>query len=150
MARWLFVSTAFAEAVQNPLWTEFVEEHKVLAVYRFRWEVTVADISKHLADIKKYTTAVDEKAVQGMAKTYALVMSKSDTQFVAASDPAEVQRVVDGFCKKKLGRKEDDKALTDVVKAQCEKMKADRTKSRLTVYYLIAEHFKQLAMFYPK
>ncbi|MFY8114346.1 MAG: hypothetical protein ACOVOC_09020 [Rhabdaerophilum sp.] len=29
-------------------------------------------------------------------------------------------------------------------------MKADRTKSRITVYYLIAEHFKQLSMFHPK
>jgi hypothetical protein len=37
-----------------------------------------------------------------------------------------------------------------VVKAQCEKMKADRTKSRITVYYLIAEHFKALSMFHPK
>ncbi|MGL4279608.1 MAG: DUF2853 family protein [Albidovulum sp.] len=110
----------------------------------------MADISKHLDDIKKYASNVDEKAVQGMAKAYALVMSKADTRYVAASDPAEVKRVVDGFCKKKLGRKEDDAALTAVVKAQCEKMKADRTKSRVTVYYLIAEHFKQLSIFYPK
>ncbi len=29
-------------------------------------------------------------------------------------------------------------------------MKADRTKSRITVYYLIAEHFKALSMFHPK
>lgn len=110
----------------------------------------MADNSKHLEDIKKYTSSVDEKAVQGMAKTYALVMSKADTRYVAASDPAEVQRVVDGFCKKKLGRKESDQELTAVVKAQCEKMKADRTKSRVTVYYLVAEHFKQLSAFHPK
>ena len=104
----------------------------------------------HLADIKKYTSNVDEKAVQGMSKTYALVMSKADTRYVAASDPNEVATVVQNFCKKKLGRKEADDALTAVVKAQCEKMKADRTKSRITVYYLIAEHFGQLAMFHPK
>jgi hypothetical protein len=104
----------------------------------------------HLADIKKYTSKVDEAAVAGMTKTYALVMSKADTRYVAASDPEEVKRVVESFCKKKLGRKEGDADLTAVVKAQCEKMKADRTKSRMTVYYLIAEHFNQLAMFHPK
>ena len=107
-------------------------------------------MSDHLADIKKYTTKVDEAAVAGMTKTYALVMSKVDSRYVAASDPVEVQRVVDNFCKKKLGRKESDADLTAAVKAQCEKMKADRTKSRLTVYYLVAEHFGALAMFHPK
>lgn len=110
----------------------------------------MTDLAGHIADIKKYTTTVDEAAVTGMAKTYALVMSKADTRYVAASDKEEVQRVVDNFCKKKLGRKESDADLTATVKAQCEKMKADRTKSRVTVYYLIAEHFKQLAMFHPK
>lgn len=104
----------------------------------------------HLADVKKYTATVDEVAVTGMAKTYALVMSKPDTRYVAASDPDEVKRVVENFCKKKLGRTESDADLTAVVKEQCEKMKADRTKSRITVYYLIAEHFKQLSMFHPK
>ncbi|MFM8750613.1 DUF2853 family protein [Rhabdaerophilum sp.] len=104
----------------------------------------------HLADIRKYTSSVDEKAVQGLAKTYALVMSKADTRYVAASDPEEVKRVVENFCKKKLGRKESDAVLAGIVQAQCEKMKADRTKSRITVYYLIAEHFKALSMFHPK
>jgi Protein of unknown function (DUF2853) len=107
-------------------------------------------VADHVADIKKYTAKVDEAAVTGMAKTYALVMSKADTRYVAASDAVEVQRVVDNFCKKKLGRKESDADLTAAVKAQCEKMKADRTKSRVTVYYLIAEHFGQLSAFHPK
>lgn len=108
------------------------------------------ELKDHIADIKKYTASVDEKAAAGMAKTYALVMSKADTRYVAASDPAEIATVVANFCKKKLGRKESDADLTAAVKAQCEKMKADRTKSRLTVYYLIAEHFKQLSAFHPK
>jgi hypothetical protein len=112
--------------------------------------VIMADSADYVADIKKYTSNVDEAAVAGMAKTYALVMSKPDTRYVAASDPDEVARVVENFCKKKLGRKESDADLTAAVKAQCEKMKADRTKSRITVYYLLAEHFKQLAMFHPK
>lgn len=110
----------------------------------------MADIADYVADIKKYTAKVDEAAVAGLAKTYALVMSKADSRSVAASDADEIQRVVDNFCKKKLGRTEADATLTTAVKAQLEKMKADRTKSRLTAYYLIAEHFGQLALFHPK
>lgn len=104
----------------------------------------------YAADVKKYTANVDEAAVTGLSKAYALVLGKADTKYVAAADPKEVDRVVQNFCKKKLGRKESDADLTAIVKAQCEKMKADKTKSRLTVYYLIAEHFKQLSMFHPK
>ena len=110
----------------------------------------MADVSDYIADIKKYTSSVDEKAVTGMAKTYALVMSKADSRYVAASDADEVGRVVAGFCKKKLARTESDAELTKVVNTQCEKMKGDRTKSRITVYYLIAEHFKVLSQFHPK
>jgi uncharacterized protein VirK/YbjX len=104
----------------------------------------------HLADVKKYVANPDTKAVEGMAKTYALVMSKPDTKWVAASDPAEIERVVNNFLKKKLGRKEDAKALTEACNAVGLKMKADRNKSRLVFYYLLAEQFGALAMFHPK
>jgi uncharacterized protein VirK/YbjX len=104
----------------------------------------------HLADIKKYAAKPDEAAVTGMAKTYALVMSKADTKWVAASDPTEIERVVNNFLKKKLGRKESNDALTAACKAVGEKMKADRNKSRLAFYYLLAEHYGALKMFHPK
>ncbi len=104
----------------------------------------------HLADIRKYAPKPDEAAVAGMAKAYALVMSKPDTKWVAASDPAEIERVVDNFLKKKLGRKESTDALTAACNSVAEKMKADRSKSRIVFYYLLAEHFGQLSMFHPK
>jgi hypothetical protein len=104
----------------------------------------------HLADVKKYIATPDEKAVAGMAKTYALVMSKADTKWVAASDPGEIQTVVDNFLKKKLGRKESNDALVAACGAVATKMKDTRNKSRLVFYYLLAEHYGQLAMFHPK
>ncbi|MGH6754098.1 MAG: DUF2853 family protein [Bradyrhizobium sp.] len=107
----------------------------------------MADLATYLADVKKYTGKVDEAAVAGMAKTYALVLSKPDSQWVAASDPAEVGRVRDNFLKKKLGLKEADAALEAAIKTVLDKLKADKTKSRLTVYYLLAEHFKKLDLF---
>jgi len=100
----------------------------------------------HLADVKKFAKKpVNEPAFAGMSKAYALVMSKPDTRYVACTDPAELDRVRENFLKKKLGLKTGD--LDGAVKAVCEAMKADKTKSRLTFYYLLAEHFGKLDLF---
>ncbi|MGX1744830.1 DUF2853 family protein [Bosea sp. NPDC055353] len=103
----------------------------------------------HLADVKKFAKKpLNEAAFAGMSKSYALVMSKPDTRFVACSDPAELDRVRENFLKKKLGLKSGD--LDGSVKAICEHMKADKTKSRLTFYYLLAEHHGKLDLFVKK
>jgi len=104
----------------------------------------------HIAAVRKYVTKVDEVALAGMAKNYALVLSKADTQLVAASDNDELQRVVDNFLKKKLGRKEANDVLFAACKAVGEKMKADRSKSRLAFYYILAEQYGALKMWHPK
>ncbi len=103
-------------------------------------------MTDHLADVKKYAKhPVNEAALNAMAKTYRLVMSQSDTRYVACSDPAERDRVRDNFLKKKLGLSSPD--LDAAIKTVCEAMKADRTKSRLTFYYLLAEHYGKLGTF---
>lgn len=103
-------------------------------------------MSDHLADVKKYAKApVNEKAVEGLAKTYRLVLSKPDSRYVAASDKAELETVRKNFLEKKLGLSGAD--LDASIKAVAEKMKGDRTKSRLTFYYLLAEHYGKLDQF---
>jgi hypothetical protein len=97
----------------------------------------------YAADIKKYTSKVNDKAVAAIVKYCGIALKGADSQFVSITDPAEVKRVVDGFCAKKLGLKA--KAAEAAVKAVGEKMKADKTKHRVTVYYLLAEHTKTLA-----
>jgi len=104
-------------------------------------------MADHLADVKKYAKKpVNEAAVAGLAKTYRLVLSKSDTQYVACSDATERQRVRENFLKKKLGLS-GDADLDKSIEATCQAMKADRTKSRLTFYYLLAEHHGKLGQF---
>lgn len=103
-------------------------------------------MADHLADVKKYAKKpVNEAAVAGLAKTYRLVLSKSDTQYVACSDAKERERVRENFLKKKLGLTSAD--LDASIEATCAAMKADRTKSRLTFYYLLAEHYGKLDLF---
>lgn len=100
-------------------------------------------MSDHVADIKKYAKKpVDEAVVARLAKTYQLVLSKPDAKYVACSDPVELGRVRDNFLKKKLKLESGD--LDGAIKTVCQTMKADRTKSRLTFYYLLAEHFEKL------
>ena len=70
------------------------------------------------------------------------MLSKADTRYVACADPAERERVRKSFLEKKLGLSGDD--LDAAIEAACAAMKADRTKSRLTFYYLLAERYGKL------
>ncbi|WP_027135085.1 DUF2853 family protein [Geminicoccus roseus] len=103
-------------------------------------------MSDEHANVAKYAkTPVHEAAVNGLAKTYRLVLHNMDTRYVACSDPAERDRIRENFLKKKLGLDGDD--LDDVIMSVCQKMKGDRLKSRLTFYYLLAEHYGRLDEF---
>jgi hypothetical protein len=103
----------------------------------------------HMADLKKFAkNPINEPAAAGMMKSYALVMSKADTRYVACSDKTELERVRENFLKKKLGISSGD--MDASIKAICEAMKSDKTKSRLTFYYLLAEHYGKLDMFVKK
>lgn len=93
--------------------------------------------SDYAADIRKYTAQVDAKAVDAIVKFCGIALKGADSQWVSISDDAEVQRVVNGFCAKKLGL--DAGTAEAAIRAVGEKMKADRTKHRVTVYYLVAE-----------
>jgi len=93
--------------------------------------------TEYIADIKKYTSSVNEAAVASIVKFCGIALRGKDSRFVSVTDDKEVKRVVDGFCAKKLGL--DAATASKAVTAAGEKMKADRTKHRVTVYYLVAE-----------
>lgn len=89
------------------------------------------------ADIAKYTTNVNEKAVATIVKYCGIALRKPDSSMVATSDAEELGRVRVGFAAKKLGLTAE--AADAGMKTVAAKMKADRTKSRVTFYYLLAE-----------
>ncbi|MDR2321141.1 DUF2853 family protein [Microbacterium sp. NPDC089698] len=100
------------------------------------------------ADVKIYRPNADEAAIEGLLKTYRLVMSSQDSAYVAFSDKDEVATVKTNFLQKKLGLTESDAVLDAALDEVKETMKADRTKSRITVYYLLAEKFGKLGLFH--
>ncbi len=110
----------------------------------------MTDISKYIDNVKKYAPNADEIAVGGIIRHCGIALRNKDSSLVSATDPAEVNRVVQGFCKKKLARTEGDDAILASVTSVLTKMKEDKQKSRVTVYYLVAEHYNQLALFHPK
>ncbi|MEZ5738921.1 MAG: DUF2853 family protein [Burkholderiaceae bacterium] len=89
------------------------------------------------ADIAKYSPVVNEAAVQSIVKYCGIALRSKDASLVSSSDKSELDRVRDGFAKKKLGLEAD--AADAGIKQVVEKMKAERRKSRVTFYYLLAE-----------
>lgn len=110
----------------------------------------MADLAKYIEDVKKYTASVDEAAVQGIVKHLGIALRSRDASLVSGSDPEELKRVRESWCKKKLALTDSDDALDAAIKDVVTKMKADRTKERVTVYYLLAEHYKKLSALHPK
>ena len=97
------------------------------------------------ADVKKYLSNADNLAIKGIIMHCGIALKSKDASFVACADKAERDRVRDSFLKKKLGLKDSDADLDKSIKDLCEKMKADRDKSRVTFYYLLAEKYGKLA-----
>jgi hypothetical protein len=95
------------------------------------------------ADLKRYVKSPNAKAVTAIAKFCGIALRGADSRWVSVKDEAEVKRVVDGFCAKKLDL--DAKTAKAAVMQVGEKMKEDRNKHRVTFYYLLAEHTKTLS-----
>ncbi len=94
----------------------------------------------YTTDVKKYSPAVNDKAVAGIVKYLGIALKSSkDAALVSCSSKAELERVRENFMKKKLKMTEPDADLDKTIKAVCEQMKAAHDKHRVTFCYLIAE-----------
>jgi hypothetical protein len=101
----------------------------------------------YIADLKRYQPAPNEKAVAGIIKHLGIALKSTDASLVSCSSKDELARVRDSWLKKKLALADDDASLDKAIAEICAKMKADKTKQRVTFYYLLAEKYGKLAMF---
>ena len=104
----------------------------------------MADAQQYIENIKKYTSEVNEEAVAGIVRHCGIALRNRDSSLVAGTDPEELKRVRESWLKKKLALTESDADLDKAIHAVMEKMKGERAKNRVTVYYLLAEHYKKL------
>ncbi len=100
-----------------------------------------------LVDVRKYDADADEGVVAAIVKYCGIALRKRDSALVAMSDPKERTLVRENYLKKKLALTDSDETLDEAVLAVGQVMKADRTKNRVTVYYLLAKHFGALGIF---
>lgn len=100
-----------------------------------------------LADVRKYVADADEAVVSKIVKYLGIALRNRDSSLVAFSDKKETDRVRENFLKKKLALTHDDATLDAAIAGVGEQMKGDRTKNRVTVYYLLARHFDLLTLF---
>ncbi len=110
-------------------------------------ENSMADLQEHKNIATKYAGTVHQGALDGMAKTYALVLTNKDSQFVSCGDTSERDTVRKNFLQKKLGLADGDDKLNAAIESVCVTMKEDRFKSRLAFYYLLAAYFGKLESF---
>lgn len=96
-------------------------------------------------DIKRYQPQVNEKAVAAIVKHLGIALKSADASLVSCSSKDELARVRDSWLKKKLALPGDDAALDKMIGEICTTMKAEKRKSRVTFYYLIAEKAGKLS-----
>jgi hypothetical protein len=85
------------------------------------------------------------KAIAGIVRYWGITLQTRDSALVSFSSREELARVRDSFLKKKLGLTASDAELDKAIAAVGEKLKSDRSKNRVTVYYLLAEQFGKLS-----
>ena len=102
--------------------------------------------SEYLRVTREYDADVDPAVVTKIEKHLGASLSNRDSKYVACSDETELETIVKGFMKKKMGI--DDKgAAMEKVKAVCTTMKPTRMKNRVTFYYLLAKNEGKLGEF---
>ena len=98
-------------------------------------------------DVKKYAPQADAKVIVGIVRYCGIALQNRDSSLVSFSDKDEIARVRDNFLKKKLGLTNSDTDLDKAISAVGTVMKDDRTKNRVTAYYLLADRFGKLSAF---
>ncbi|PPK87543.1 uncharacterized protein DUF2853 [Neolewinella xylanilytica] len=98
-------------------------------------------VATYEASLEKIDKDGDKQLLRKVTQGLGPSIYNSDANRVACSDKKELQRVVDNFCKKKLGMTDEAKAM-DAVQAVCKKY-TDRSKHRAVFYYLVV---KELGM----
>lgn len=99
------------------------------------------------SDVRLYAPDADAGVIAGIVRYCGIALRSPDASLVSFSDPAETGRVRDNFLKKKLGLVDSDSDLDAAIAKVGERMGADRTRNRVTVYYLLAEAFGKLDLF---
>ena len=95
-------------------------------------------MTDYSVDVAKFVDSPNQTGIDNIVKYCGIALRSSrDAALVSSSDKDELNRVRDGFAKKKLDL--DTDAAEEGIKKVCEEMKGVNQKSRVTFYYLLAQ-----------
>lgn len=103
-------------------------------------------VSAYLEATQKFDADADNAVVTKIEKYLGASLKNKDAKYVSCSDETELETIVKGFMKKKMGIDDKDAAM-EKVKAVCTEMKPVRMKNRVTFYYLLAKNEGKLGEF---
>ena len=98
-------------------------------------------------DVRKYAPNASSKVIDAIVRYCGIALQNRDSSLVSFTEEEELTRVRENYLKKKLGLTSSDAELNEAIADVGQRMKGDRTKNRVTVYYLLAEHFRKLSIF---
>ena len=101
-------------------------------------------------NVKKYVPNADELAIAGIVRHCGIALRSRDASLVAFTDPTETDLVRESFLKRKLALTLPDNELDAAIASVGQRMHAEHFRNRVTVYYLLAEHFDKLPLFHKK
>ncbi|MEL6825757.1 MAG: DUF2853 family protein [Pseudomonadota bacterium] len=105
----------------------------------------MADASKYEDNIKKYAKGYNQAAAEKIVGHLGIALRNRDSSLVSCSDDTELQRVREKWCRGKLSLAHTNDQLDAAIGSVCEALKDEGgNKSRVTFYYLLAEHFGKL------
>ena len=99
------------------------------------------------ADVKKYVPDADDGAIAGIVRHCGIALHSRDASLVSFTDPTETDLVRESFLKRKLGLTQSDSELDAVIAGVGHRMSGEHFRNRVTVYYLLADHFGMLHRF---
>jgi hypothetical protein len=100
-------------------------------------------VQDYLADIHRYDATADPAVIERIVRYLGPALRNRKSALVACSEPADLARVAERWCARKLGV--NDRQLCErVIALVCETMAGDHFKSRVTFYYLVAKHLGKL------
>lgn len=105
----------------------------------------MAKAADYMENVNKYDSGASEAVVQKICNYLGIALTNRDSSLVSCSDETEIDRVVNGYCAKKLGQ--DAATAKAACAAVCTTVKEDRMKSRVTFYYLLAKDAGKLDIF---
>ena len=97
-------------------------------------------------DVRKYAPDAEDSVIAAIVRHCGIALRSRDASLVSFTDPDELVTVRESWLKKKLGLTDPDDVLDAAIARVGERMKADTTKNRVTVYYLLAELFGKLGL----